>query len=1332
MKTLTPMNNPIKVAVLILLASAGWALGEFDRKDAASLQNAAENARLAQAVYRLDKTVEGGWTLGRHQVDDDGFKAAVYERVRADGRKDVRVVFAGSDDQHDWANNANQAAFLPLGILDRIEDQQFARAQAFAAGYANLAKTDKSIASLEAVGHSRGGAFVQAISGILDIAGMAFNSAALVKGRDLMTDTQVSTAERRVTQFSLHGDVVFPGSAALVGAVQLGRIFRVEPSVQIGGNPIDRAVASHDMRPMIQSLESKNPDITQRTLVHQDRAEVIVRDLAAIGKGCEELVRLAGVHRAEIGKAPFPLHLRLADTAAKELSSLRLVNELSGIANAIQADRQEYAGKPFALIRSQSLEVLASTALQGTSIPGLRSLPGAEKGFVGAMWEILDKNKMLPAQGKGSVGAPTFGAIEMTKAAANHVGRGRADIDTIETYLDGMVGMTWGVMGFVGSKGNLQTAERFQEYGQALVQSGRILLRDSGLEQKALRVADIDFQNQGKTMVEMYRFQVDRAVKTGSAVPSPELAFGGKGADAGLRAREIWKASGCSEKELSDIHQDATRTSAEAIKTVSISDSQATFSKSLQDARLAVGLARPEGKVVVFGSGPLADRTFHDFAGKLGHDKVKQVPVALSNYERNSIASDFGADTVVRVSQERYRVVTQNGYRQVIPNDTKPEIQRPTSADFTPPRVGGVMLRGAAEAGDKESQLTAGDFSLIFDGNKNELDVLGLRRFVTALWATYFTETGPGISIDPIGDGTEVHAVRYIGNVINSDLGRVMREADYLMKSWAVGVARPKVKDWMTPEDYAKKQGGVHLAGSRFWFVPEDMVFTRAVDENSLVFKSGRMVVKTEYLMDQEERAAIAKAKAEGKKPATASSENVAWAAKFSERYDELAVQSPVLGELFEYARQVSLAKYLKAKRIPLLWYMLANREMVITEDSPGTVEAFAKKSKLIENIKIYGGVDMQPSLSGGTFVLDEKLAAALRTVRSDAPPSSHELPTVQVVDAGKQSLTVAPSTSIVICDHAEGGAFATDLGLRNGKDPDLELARFRRQDLPQVQTFGRDWHILIPYSVHPASAKRIPYANSKIPVAMVLRNLLSGREETLRFDEARYKVAGYVPEDASGNINIGLFLLTDRTYRLADKLGCEYEFDRDGRLTEMRLAANYHVSYRYGEKKLGWRDFASQPYRLAAEGAEAVAVGNASVPRRLRLFDTATGEEEVFVFAPENAEQAVGYLPEKPDQSGYRFLAFFNQGSLLLKHRSGAEIEFDADGTFRHQVVDTLESMSQNSRKVAFKYEVVAGQYRIVSAAVSDAATSQLQHTVHYAYGDDGRLEESSVVSTR
>src|SRR6185436_19351849 len=112
-----------------------------------------------------------------------------------------------------------------------------------------------------------------------------------------------------------------------------------------------------------------------------------------------------------------------------------------------------------------------------------------------------------------------------------------------------------------------------------------------------------------------------------------------------------------------------------------------------------------------------------------------------------------------------------------------------------------------------------------------------------------------------------------------------------------------------------------------------------------------------------------------------------------------------------------------------------------------------------------------------------------------------------------------APSASVVICDSADGGMFATDLGLRRGKDPDLELARFHRQESPQVQTFGRDWHILIPYSIHPASEKRITFQNVKIPEAMVLRNLLSGREETLRFDAAnRFEIAGYFPDNPAAN----------------------------------------------------------------------------------------------------------------------------------------------------------------------------------------------------------------------
>ena len=51
------------------------------------------------------------------------------------------------------------------------------------------------------------------------------------------------------------------------------------------------------------------------------------------------------------------------------------------------------------------------------------------------------------------------------------------------------------------------------------------------------------------------------------------------------------------------------------------------------------------------------------------------------------------------------------------------------------------------------------------------------------------------------------------------------------------------------------------------------------------------------------------------------------------------------LSELFEYAKMVSLSKYLKENGVPMLWY-LSNKDMILTEDS-GTVDALARKSAI-------------------------------------------------------------------------------------------------------------------------------------------------------------------------------------------------------------------------------------------------------------------------------------------------------------------------------------------------------------------------------------------------
>jgi hypothetical protein len=1376
------------------------------------LQNALQNARLAESVYDLSKKqIEGRWRQIKSQADPDGFKAAVYERQLPDGRRELRIAFAGSDDRQDWLNNILQGSPILMEVHDRIEEQQYARAQAFAAGYVHLAKNDKTIANIELVGHSRAGGLVQVVSGILDVAGTAFNSAAILKMRDVLTPAQVETANRRVTQFHKTGDLVFPVTASMPDAIQLGTIYRVESRTDL----IEGPIAAHGMGTMSRALGSENPQISRRVFVSQEDTEIIVRNLATIGTALDELSRFAAIKhivRPESGGS-VPLHLELTRAASRELKSLSIATEVGGIIDSIRADQKEFQGRPFVLMQSRTFELLAQTALQGTSIPGLRDLPGAS-GLVHALAEKLEARGIVHPQPRVSlsrdkieIGTPTFGLIDLARAAATHAGRGRADIDTIETYLDGVVGLTWGVMGFLVSEGNLRTAEKFQDYGQALAQSGRLLLKESGGDRVLFRLGenvaglwDRDFRNNAQVMTGMYRFAVDRAGRTGTAVPSPTEFFGGKGSDAPKRMDEMFRDgmfSGADRKELDKIYTDAPGAAPVPVKHYTLGVGDRPRSQISQDIRLASELARPEGKAVIFGSGPLADQVNQDIAVKLGRDNVKHVPVALSSYERNRIASDFGADTVIRVRQEAFREVTHAGYhfREELPDPRKrgprripdpappdnlgkylPPIFRrpgppgvpigdppdppkrmgaamppsppvlPRFESFPSPRIGGVMLRGVAEVAGEDSPLARGNFSLVFQGSDGAIDISMLRRFVTALWATYFTTEGPGISIDPVGNMTNRQAVRYIGRVINSDLGRVMRETDYIMKSWAVGTSRPDLEDWLTPEQIGIRDNAVHVgAASRFWFVPQDMRFRQA--GNTLLFDAGAIAVKTEYLF--------------GKK-GDKNPENEKWAEQFTRRYAEVAQRYPVFEELFEYAKLVSLTKYLKERGIPLLWFLLANREMVLTENSPGTVKAFVKKSDYFEELQIVGGVDLSPRVEPGSFVLDAELLKAIVEARKDPPDTQPAAPSdpfnrVELVEHGNEALTVTPSQTIVISDSRSGGeSFATDLGLRLNGTPHLEIARYRRSDFPQVHTFGRDWHLMIPYAIKAGSRRGVPSPLGLLPEKVALRNLLTGVEETLLYGNElrtgtnRVPIIGFYPKTPDINLNIGLFPLTDRTYRLSDKLGCEYDFDSQGRLTRMLLAEHldyqtntsgrisavtrakdYEVTYQYSQKRLNWRDYDVLPFRLAPEGTDTISVRGLSRPSRLRLFDAATGNEEVFNFDDQNVVGLAGYFPAKTNRSGYTFLALTTDG-FQLEHKSGTQITFDRSGQFRTLVVDILDQLVQDPYEVRFEYGIARGQYRIVTAHVFERKSDAAIYAVVYKYGRDGNLIGTSIASSR
>ncbi|HEY6182745.1 MAG TPA: hypothetical protein VIW67_10890 [Terriglobales bacterium] len=1299
---------------------------------------------MAQAVYQLPERVDGGWQRLSYQSDPDGFKAAAYQRIALDGKKEIRIVFAGTDDFEDLKTDVNQGSWLPTGVFDRIAEQQFVRAQAFASRYAHLAQTDADISDLKFVGHSLGGALAQFASATLDVPATVFNSSALLKMEDHLSSKQKSSADKLVTQFVLEGDPIQPGTRFFGGAQHgVEYLIKAAPGLDVdkATSAFGTAVVRHGMEGVVLSLNdaitrSKEPPqasslgvdkiaalrdelVSQRVAVPREAAELIARNSQLLAEALTAIQKDAKSPQFEKAfGVPTETALKYLDKAVK-------VYEWKA---AFDKDLNQFHDQPFVLVHS---ELFWKASEQGWS-------------------RIVDE--LYKASGKPS--GPDFGSFDLFRAGVETANQGHLNVDSIEHGLDGLVGASWALVGWTASGGNPRVAQLSQQAGQLAAESLRFETR--GVFKDVVTSSG----GYGDNLLSMYRTAQERRRFDGQSVQTFDQWLGPES----LKIKNDVGFTPSHDKQAAQLQQQIETEGHLSIKTIGLTLNPQNIRESIDNNRIALDLANPDHKAVVVGVGPLADNAYYDTVRRLGEGNVKRVSVAMSTFERNRIAEDFGADTVINISQEHYREITQAGYRRVEfdprdnPSPTRkpdnvvappdnwkragidprqPPPPRPMSSirdqmsraisdsiggyGFSSPRVGGVMLQGAAEMGDTNSPLTTGNFSLVFQGGGGEINIPTLRRFVTALWATYFTTNGPGISIDPIQGFTNRHVVRYIGRVVNSDLGRVMRETDYQMKSWAVGTSRPDIPNWLTPEEIGIRNGTVHVgAPSRFWFVPERMKFSKA--DNTLLFDSGEMTVKTEYLFG-----------GKGDK----NPENEEWAQQFTKRYAEIAQHYAVFDELFEYAKLVSLSKYLKQRRLPLLWFLLANREMVITEDSPGTVKAFAKKSDYNEEIRIAGGVDLSPGITADSYVVDAELLKALAEARKNSPATEKSeakaTGPIEIVQRTNKSLTVTPSQTVVISESRSGGdKFATDLGLRLAGVPHLEIARYRRTDFPRVHTFGRDWHLMIPYAVKPGSEARRSFAGWRVPETMILQNLLTGHEESLHFDTNKYEIAGYIPESPKTALNIGLFFLSDRTFRLADKLGCHFQFDEAGRLTDMVLAPNYQVGYEYAQKKVNWRNFDVLPFRLEPEGAETLTVQHARVPKLLRLHDSGTGNEQVFGFSNDNPSKAARYTPTNAGNSDYQFIALMTDGSFVLKHRSGTEIDFDAGGRFSYLVVDILQKMIQPPYEVRFEYDVSHGQYRIATARVFDQKSNKPLHAIVYNYSRSGVLEGTSIVSAK
>ncbi|MBD3334954.1 MAG: hypothetical protein GF355_05510 [Candidatus Eisenbacteria bacterium] len=645
---------------------------------------------------------------------------------------------------------------------------------------------------------------------------------------------------------------------------------------------------------------------------------------------------------------------------------------------------------------------------------------------------------------------------------------------------------------------------------------------------------------------------------------------------------------------------------------------------------------------------------------------------------------------------------------------------------FEAPDVGGVMLTGAAGvAGDLPGMTTPGlangGFSLVLEGQEAALSPAAFDRFMTALWAVYYSDEDPGISIDPIAPGIDKHMVRYIGRVVNSDLGRVMREADYVMKQWAVGTERPAIPGFRSPDDMAGRRGYTYLASSRFWFVPKDMRFRRA--GGLLLFDGGRMTVQTEYLNAGARR--------------TADPSNEEFARWFTREYDAIARRYPVYQELFDYAKMVSLAKYLKEQHVPLFWFLMANKDRVLTEDSPGTVDALARGSDYFKNLRIEGGVEL---VSPGSFVYDDGLRTALQSAgrRQGSGPTT-ELVSITEEDedwARPAALTLddvpytlAPQHSLTTGTDARGVRYQTDLALHNASGPGLELVRYFDPSRPSGGEFGEGWRLLVPYRIEPAGDATREFLNAVIPERMSVVNLVTGEVETLSFSTDRYSIAGYVPGELSESQTVGLFLMSDASYRLADKLGNEFWFDPAGYMTDAVFSEDHRMHLEYRD---GFTDqFAEMPYEVVPSGAEQAEYDGWLLPERMEVRNLINGETEIMEFSSEG--RFVGYVTERERTGPYEMLVLMSDGSFRLLAGNGSEVAFDASGRFEGMTAAAGErlvaSVSMGPHAAEFKYTVGRdGRPLIAEARLAGEGPREAEHLViHYDYDSDGRLASAT-----
>jgi len=424
------------------------------------------------------------------------------------------------------------------------------------------------------------------------------------------------------------------------------------------------------------------------------------------------------------------------------------------------------------------------------------------------------------------------------------------------------------------------------------------------------------------------------------------------------------------------------------------------------------------------------------------------------------------------------------------------------------------------------------------------------------------------------------------------------------------------------------------------------MRFTRLDD--LLIFDEGRMTVKTEVESTDED---------------AIDPGNQKFSHQLTTRYDELANNYEVLTDLYEYAKLVALAKYLKESGVPLHWFLMANKDLVITEDSPGTVKELAKGSEFFDGITITGGVDITQNTNyvyEANYKYDDKAIEEIKKVLEGLYPPSFfpgesEYKTVskpknQSIKIVDEKYSVVPQSSLTSGKDRRGIRYQTDFAMNaNGY-------QINEQSLNKIyyRLVDRETNRLIFNHIKKHDLKLTKkddkyirlYKESKIKASKDIDNTF----KLLKLIEGiDYRNKDDFAKDVTS-------LIGKETFDRISRLLLEYSYYSTNLELVRYFNPNKKTNDQFGQ---GWQIMI--PYRIEVPDDNRIRFRNLNIPKEVILVNMITDDEELLEFDTEKYT-SVGYLP-KDNKSDVVGAFLVNDLSYRLQDKMSNSYYFNSSG---------------------------------------------------------------------